>query len=229
MRYISYGLRLFITFLVFFIFQSTVDAVTWVDDFDQEVEDNWQLQGNDSEWRIEEGFLRAKIQTQKQWQTIFELYKFNAYPGPYNNIKIHIENLGGTDVRFGIAIGKHFLKDDGDLDEVGYYLFFTTDMQASRNGKVFLGPGKRWHTDALNEMELLFDRGRFQLYGNGESRLDFLDANLTQIDIISFVLVGYVTDVASTGKAWVEKITISGIPVSPIRKATTIWGQLKQE
>ena len=142
---------------------------------------------------------------------------------------IKIENLGGTDARFGIALGKRFLNADGEVEEIGYYLFFTNDMQASRNGKVFLGPGKRWHTDALNEMVLHFERGRFQLFGDGESRLDFLDANLTQIDIISFVLVGYVTDMTSIGKAWAEKMTISGLPVSPKRKVTTIWGQLKHK
>ena len=78
-------------------------------------------------------------------------------------------------------------------------------------------------------MVIQFDSGRFQLFGDGESRLDFIDANLSTIDIIGFVFVAYVTDREITDDAWVEKITISGLAVSPKNKITTIWGNLKQE
>ena len=230
MKNMVYILKMLITIYVCFILQGIVEAVTWQDDFNQGTEDNWQLKGNDSNWRIEEGFLRTKIDTQKQWQTIFELYQFAAFPGPYNNITIKIDNIGvSDDIKFGIALGKYFLNDDAEVEETGYYLFFTNDMQASRDGKVFLGPGKRWNTDTLNDMTLYVDRGRFQLFGDGETRMDFIDANLTKIDIIGFVLVGYVTDMDSTGEAWVDKITISGLAVSPKDKITTTWGHLKRE
>jgi hypothetical protein len=226
----TYIFRIIITIFAFLVLQGIAGAVTWEDGFDHKKEDNWQLQGEDSVWWIEYGYLRAKIETQKQWHTIFELYQFISFRGPYNNITIKIDGIGASgDVRFGIALGKHFLNDDGEIEETGYYLFFTNDMQASRDGKVFLGPGRRWNTDALNEMVLHFDGGRFQLFGGGESRMDFRDANLPKIDIIGFVLVGYVTDMENIGEAWVEKITISGLPVSPKQKLTTTWGHLKQE
>ncbi len=230
MKNILNVLIILLTIFALFILYRNVCAVTWQDDFEFELENSWQLQGNDSIWQIEHGFLRAKIKTQKQWQTLFELYQFIAFPGPYNNITINIENIGASgENRIGFALGKHFLNDAGEIEETGYYLFFTNDMQASRNGKVFLGPGRRWQTNVLNEMVLQFDSGRFQLFGNGESRLDFIDANLTTLDIIGFVFVAYITDREITDEAWVEKITISGLAVSPKNKLTTIWGQLKQE
>ena len=223
-------LRIFFTIITILVLHGNVCAVTWQDDFEIELEDSWQLQGNDSIWQIEQGFLRAKVETQKQWQTLFELYQFIAFPGPYNNITLNIENIGASgENRIGFALGKHFLNDAGEIEETGYYLFFTNDMQASRNGKVFLGPGRRWQTNVLNEMVLQFDDGRFQLFGDGESRLDFIDANLTKLDVIGFVFVAYVTDREITDDAWVEKITISGLAVSPKNKLTTIWGQLKRE
>lgn len=223
-------LRILITVFAFLALQGIAVAVTWQDDFDQETADNWQLQGSDSIWRIEAGYLRTEIQTEKQWHTIFELYQFAAFTGPYNNITIKVDNIGVSgNIKFGIALGKHFLNDNGEIDEIGYYLFFTNDMQASRDGKVFLGPGRRWNTDVLNEMVLQFDDGRFQLFGDGESRMDFRDANLSKIDIIGLVLVGYVTDMASEGEAWAEKITISGMPVSPKQKLTTTWAHMKRE
>ena len=223
-------LRIFTMIFALFVIRGNASAVTWQDDFEIELEDSWQLQGNDSTWQIERGFLRAKVDTQKQWQTLFELYQFIAFPGPYNNLTITIENIGTSgENKIGFALGKHFLNDTGEVEETGYYLFFTNDMQASRNGKVFLGPGRRWHTDVLNEMLLQFDDGRFQMFGDGESRLDFIDANLPTIDIIAFVFVAYVTDREITNDAWVEKITITGLAVSPKNKLTTIWGQLKRK
>ena len=53
-------LRTFITILTFLAFQTIALAVTWQDDFDQETEDSWQLQGNDSVWRIEDGFFKGR-------------------------------------------------------------------------------------------------------------------------------------------------------------------------
>ncbi len=230
MRNITHTLKIILAIFVFYLIHGQAVAVTWQDDFDTKLADSWQLQGNDSTWQIEQGFLRAKVETQKQWQTLFELYQFIAFPGPYNNITINIENIGTSgENRIGIALGKHFLNDAGEVEETGYYLFFTNDMQASRNGKVFFGPGKRWQTDVLNEMVLQFDNGRFRLFGDGESRLDFIDANVTTLDIIGLVFVAYITDREITNDAWVDKITLSGLAVSPKNKLTTIWGNLKRE
>lgn len=222
-------LRTFITIFALLVLQGVADAVTWQDDFDQETEDNWHLAGNDSVWHIQDGFLKAEIQTEKQWRTLFELYQFIAFPGPYNDVTITLETIGASDARFGIALGKRFLNTEGEVEETGYYLFFTNDMQTSRNQNVFVGPGQRWNTDELKQMVLHFNSGRFQLFGDDESRLDFMDANLMQIDIIGFVLVEYVTDAVSTGRAWVDKFTISGLSVSPKDKLTTVWGHLKKE
>ncbi len=223
-------MRIFIFVIyAFLILQGGAVAVTWQDDFELETEDNWQQAGNDSVWRIEDGFLRAEIRAQQQWSTIFELYQFIAYPGPYHDFTIRLETIGAAEARFGIALAKHFLNPVAEIDEHGYYLFFTNDMQASRDGSVFVGPGQRWNTDELQQMELHFEGGRFQLHANGESRMDFRDANFDQIDIIAFVLAGFVTDDVNTGSAWVDTFTISGLAVSPKRKLATTWAHLKQE
>ena len=209
--------------------QTEANAVIWEDSFEQEVNADWQHTGNDSTWQVEDGFLKAEIHAQMEWRTIFELYEFIAYPGPYNNFTITLETVGATHARFGIALAKHFLNIATGVDEYGYYLFFTNDMQASRAGGIFVGPGKRWNTDALEQMVLRFESGRFQLEADGESRLDFRDANFDQIDSIAFVLAGFVTEDVNIGNAWVDTFTIEGLAVSPKRKLTTTWGRLKQE
>ena len=213
----------------FLILQTEVSAVIWEDGFEQEAKDDWQHIGNDSIWKVEDGFLKAEIKAHAEWSPIFELYQFIAYPGPYNNFTITLETVGATHSRFGIALAKHFLNIATDVDEYGYYLFFTNDMQVSRNGSIFVGPGKRWNTDELQQMVLHFESGRFQLQADGESRLNFRDANFDRIDSIAFVLAGFVTEDVDIGSAWVDTFTIDGLAVSPKRKLTTTWASLKQE
>lgn len=228
MKNTAYALKALIIYVMLFL-QGNANAAFWEDHFEKEAADDWQHIGSDSVWTIEDGFLRAEIHAQNQWSTIFERYQFIAYPGPYNGFTITLETVGAARARFGIALAKHFRNPVTEIEEYGYYLFFTNDMQASRNGGVFVGPEQRWDTDELQQMELHFEDGRFQLNADGESRLDFRDANFNHIDSIAFVLAGFVTEDVSIGNAWVDMFTIDGLAVSPKRKLTTTWASLKQE
>ena len=222
-------LKAILIIYTFLVWQTGAVAVIWKDSFEKKTKDDWQHKGNDSIWKMEDGFLKAEIHAQTQWSTVFEFYQYIAYPGPYNDFTITLETVGVTHARFGIALAKHFLNPVTKIEEYGYYLFFTNDMQASRNGNIFVGPGKRWNTDELQQMVLHFDSGRFQVEADGESRIDFRDANFDQIDIIAFALAGFVTEDINIGNAWVDTFTIDRLAVSPIRKLTTTWANLKQE
>ena len=229
MRNIAHALNALIIFYTLLLLQADANAAFWEDHFEQEAVDDWQHVGNDSVWTVEGGFLRAEIQAQNQWSVIFERYQLIAYPGPYNDFTITLETAGAMRARFGIALAKHFRNPVTEIEEDGYYLFFTNDMQASRDGGVFVGPGRRWNTDELQQMELHFKNGRFQLNADGESRLDFTDANFNHIDTIAFVLAGFVTEEVNIGSAWVDTFTIDGLAVSPKRKLATTWAHLKQK
>lgn len=228
MKDIADTLKAFIVIYAFFLLQGSTDAAFWEDHFEQEAVEDWQHVGNDSVWTVEDGFLSAEIQAQNQWSVIFERYQLIAYPGPYNDFTITLETIGAVGARFGIALAKHFQNPLTEVEEFGYYLFFTNDMQAARGGGVFVGPERRWNTDALQQMELHFKDGRFQLNTEGELRLDFRDANFDHIDTIAFVLAGFVTEDVNIGNAWVDTFTIDGLAVSPKRKLTTTWANLKQ-
>lgn len=229
MKNTTHVLKAFTIIYAMLLLQGNTNAAFWEDHFEQEAAHDWQHVGNDSIWRVEDGFLRAEIQAQNQWSTIFERYQFIAYPGPYNDFTITLETVGAAHARFGIALAKHFRNPVTEIEEYGYYLFFTNDMIAARNGGVFVGPEQRWNTDALQQMELHFKNGRFQLNADGKSRLDFTDANFDHIDSIAFVLAGFVTEDVNIGSAWVDTFTIDGLAVSPKRKLTAIWASLKQE
>ena len=229
MKNIAHTLITIIIVYTFIIPLRSADAVFWEDPFDQEAKEYWQHDGADSVWTVEDGFLKAKIQAQEQWSPIFERYQFIAYPGPYNGFTITLETLGATRARFGIALAKRFYDPVTGIDEHGYYHFFTNDMYTSRDDNLFIEPGQRWNTDALQQMVLHFNDGRFQLSADGESRIDFTDANFDYIDTIAFVIAGFVTEDLNVGNAWVDTFTIDGLAVSPIRKLATTWASLKRE
>ncbi len=209
-------------------FSAVADAAFWEDRFDNLATADWQHLGTDSVWRVEDGFLRAAIHAQAPWHTVFERYRFIAYPGPYDDFTITLEAVGAREARFGIALSKRFLNPVTEIAEEGYYLFFTNDMYATRDENLFVAPAQRWNTDELQQMELRFNGGRFQVSADGEPRLDFRDANFTQVDNIAFILAGFVTEDVEIGEAWVDTFAIDGIGVSPIRKLAGTWAGLKQ-
>ena len=149
--------------------------------------------------------------------------------GPITDFTITLETIGATRARFGIALAKHFYDPVTEISEHGYYLFFTNDMYTARDGNLFIEPGQRWNTDELQQMTLHFNDGRFQLSADGESRLDFTDANFDHIDTIAFVLAGFVTEDPNLGNAWIDTFTIDGLAVSPKGKLATTWAHLKTE
>ena len=212
-----------------FIPPQPADAVLWEDHFDRAAKEDWQHTGKNSVWTVEDGFLKAEIQARAQWSPIFERYQFIAYPGPYNSFTITLETIGATRARFGIALAKHFYDPVTEIAERGYYLFFTNDMYTARDDTLFIEPGQRWNTDELQQMALHFNDGRFQLSADGESRLDFTDANFDNVDTIAFVLAGFVTEDRTVGRAWVDAFTVDGLAVSPKGKLATTWAHLKQK
>ena len=125
MKNIAHTLNALIIIYTFLLLQGGANAAFWEDHFEQEAVDDWQHVGNDSVWTVEDGFLRAEIQAQNQWSVIFERYQFIAYPSPYNDFTITLETVGATRARFGIALAKHFRNPVTEIEEFGYYLFFT--------------------------------------------------------------------------------------------------------
>ena len=215
-------------------FIATAFAGNWHDDFASqtavpaEKEGVWQQEGNESVWLLEDGMLTAETRPRKLLGTLVEHLHFTAIPAPYEEFTVILHNASAENAHFGISLAKHF--GAGETEDTGYYLFFTNDMRVSRNGKVFVGDGNRWHTDELEQLEVRFHAGRFQLFADGESRLDFRDANFDNIDSISLVLASFVQDNGKTGKAWADGFTFSSpaLDVSSKGKLATTWGMLKK-
>ena len=209
-------------------------AETWHDDFDAENPEAWRVIGNESIWKVEDGFLHAEVN--REWDVQYELYQFTALPPPYRNFTITINDFGGDKTRFGFCVGRRF--PDTPKEDPFFYVFFPDEIRARRfDGKGSSHPFRirlsrepriRWETDTLKKMELQFNTGHFVLFVDGKLRTAFQDANFDKIEILGFVMEGINIANEWVGAAWADSFTISGLNVSPEIRLTQIWGRLKQ-
>ncbi len=205
----------------------------WHDDFDTENPEAWRVVGNNSLWKITDGFLRVEVK--REWDVEYELYRFIAFPDPYRNFVVTINDLGSDKTRFGFCVGRQF--PDTPDENPFFYLFFPDEIRARRfDGKgsshpfrirLSREPRTRWETEVLTEMKLYFNSGYFTLFANGEFRTAFQDANFDKIEILGFVMEGINIANEWEGTAWADSFTISRLSITPEIRLTSIWGKLK--
>lgn len=152
MRCIMRILLVIISCISFGICVNSTFAQSYQDDFDVLDENDWVLWGHESDWKVEEGFLRATIQT--PFMISVELLQFKGFPPPYKihdlpfgsgpikniqrqikqpghaNFTITVKNIGSHKASFGIALGKVFPEFPGV--QPFFYLFFTDRIEAAR-------------------------------------------------------------------------------------------------
>ena len=225
-----------IIFILLYIFISctlSAPAEVWHDDFDTDNPEAWNAIRNDSIWKVTDGFLRVEVKRESEVQ--YELYQFTAFPDPYRNFVVTINDFGGDKTRFGFCVGRQF--PDTPEEDPFFYVFFPDEIRARRfNGKgsshpfrvrLSREPRTRWETDALTQMKLYFNSGHFVLFADGEFRTAFQDANFDKIEILGFVMEGINIANEWVGAAWVDSFTISELNVTPEVRLTSTWGQLK--
>lgn len=234
------------------VFCSSTFSQSYRDDFDVLKEDNWELWGEYSKWKAENGFLKGWMQSPR---FTFELLQFKDSSGfyenfdiaadfnviqrqvrnpGYENVTIIVKNIGiKNSESIGIALGKR-------LKIPFFYIFLTHSVSTARFngwGSIFIGdkgtrkpfvPNTSWDTQELKSMVIRFNSGHFQWFANGEKRADFEDPEFPSIEILGFVLIG---NASRVGHAWVDSFTVSGegFSVSPQTKLATTWGEFKKQ
>ena len=216
------------------VFLPNAFAGTWRDDFNAGAPESWWIAAEESVWRVQDGFLTATIQT--EWAVKYELFGFRALPRPYHQFIVQAENLGGEGANIGLGLAKIF--PDAPGAKWFFYLFFPHQIAATRfngeNGnapflvRVPQHPDTFWDTWALEELEVRFSVGHFELFADGTQRAAFQDVDFSFIDIIGFVIEG---NNHRIGRVWADAFTISGpaLDVSSKTKLATTWGKLKRQ
>lgn len=156
-----------------------------------------------------------------------------------------VKNIAEKQQGFGIALGRRHHHFPGAAPF--FYLFFPNDIYAAyvnpRDGGrapfntkpleplkqgFVLDVINRWQTRELASMEIRFNRGHFQWFGDGEKREEFEDPEFPSVEIFGFFII---SGAGTVGHGSVDsfKITGPGLSVSPQTKLTTTWGQFKQQ
>ena len=229
------NLSIFILIYILITYSHLVPAEDWHDDFNIENPQAWSIVGNDSIWKVTDGFLRVEVK--REWEVEYELYQFTALPAPYRNFVVTINDFGGDKTRFGFCVGRNF--PDTSEEDPFFYVFFPDEIRARRfNGKgsnhpfrirLSREPRIRWETDVLTEMKLYFNSGYFVLLADGEFRTAFQDANFDKIEILGFLMEGINIANEWVGTAWADSFTISELNVTSEARLTSTWGQLKAQ
>ncbi len=210
-----------------------VTAETWHDDFEVENREAWRAVGTDAIWQVRDGLLYAEVK--REWDVEYELYEFIALSPPYRNFTITLTDFGGDKTRFGFCVGRRF--PDTAEEDPFFYVFFPDEIRARRfdgegsshpfRTRLSREPRLRWETDTLSEMQLQFNSGHFAVFGDGEFRTAFSDANFATVEILGFVMEGINIANEWEGTGWVDAFRITGLNISAEVRLTQLWGHLK--
>ncbi len=232
-------------------FSVNANAGVWQDDFNEEklsingekLSDAWKPLNNLAYWKVADGLLWGK-EILNQWRTYTRTgLELTRFVGHRKHFTITVTNL---QVRhpgpplIGIALGNRV---PANAESFHVYEFMTSFIRAykvnwhkkpkpSDVAKPFdwipQHPGTIWQDTRmeLGQMTIRFNRGRFQLFADGEMRADFVDEHFDQIEQIA--IVTSVSDSLS-GSVSIDSFSFSSpsLAVSPQRKLATSWAKVK--
>jgi len=219
--------------ITLFLPMASVSAGIWRDDFEDDNFDGWKRNITVSIWTVLDGFLRVQMITRDPTADFLE---FVASPGPYRQFTVTLTNpsLG---MRIGLA--KAFPGPVEGRQDFNFYSFSAYNisaLRANRFGGSFVtvfrdflprNPETIWR-DAVVNLRVDFDAGRFQYFANEALRADFEDSHFDQIDFIAIMVLGGDAVVREQVDAF--EVSGPGIGVQTIQlkeKLATSWGAIR--
>jgi len=219
---------------------SQIPAGIWEETFRAPPLDSWTKREHQRErvtWQVKEGELvvetqpfcngRLNLQERLPHETHYTL-EFTAFPIRAAELQVKMRILKKRNANVGIFVGRQ--PGSVFVNQLGFTYQFVDHLI----GGPLEVPLQNPHIElALKEIELRFDRGRFDLYTAGEKVVGFVDANFRSLTLVGIVVFPQgCNEVASVS---VDDFLISGpsIPpseglgVSPANKGAVVWGALK--
>ncbi len=206
----------------------------WVEDFNDGHLDSWTEDKHQKErkrvtWQAKDGLLDVWIQPDPDHALIqtYEL-KFTGLPIKAEKLRVKVDVLEAHNANVGILIGQYDWT--GGIFRRTYKI-----LHKSIWGPIeFRGQNPDVRYENLKEIEIVFDKGHFELLSEGEHILEFDEPNLPTIDCLGIVaytsevpLAHFVMDnfVISDLVAPEEK----SLNVNAKGKTAVLWGNLKQK
>ena len=206
----------------------------WVEDFSDGKLDAWteskhQQEDKRDTWQAKNGLLDVWIQPLPD-HALIQTYQleFTGFPIKAEKLRVRVDVLEAHHANVGILIGQRDL--NGFLHRRTYKI-----LHKSIWGPIaFEGQNPTGRYENLKDIEIVFDKGHFELLSEGEHILEFNEPNLPFVDCLG--LVAYTTEVPLahfTMDNFIVSENTAPLPqtlnVRAKDKAAILWGELKQQ
>ena len=205
---------------------------TWIEDFSEAQLDSWKKeieQDDNATWQTKDGLLDIWIDPIPRVLVQDYNLEFIGFPIKADKLRVKVSVLEKGNGDPGILIGQY----DHEFREMNItrrsYTFCTNFIWGP---SAFPSQHPDVQFDIKNEIEIIFNRGHFELLSEGKRILEFDEPNLPFIDALGIaVYLGEVPLVHTV----LDDFIISGptipsngkLDVQPIGKAAVLWGRLK--
>ena len=204
---------------------------TWVEDFSEAQLDSWKKkgdQGNHATWQTKDGHLDVWIDPIPGVLRQHYHLVFIGFPIKAEELRVKVSILETVNGEPGIRIGQY----DHDLNITRRSYCFTTNFIWGPRAFPTQHPDVRY--DIKNEIEIVFDKGHFELLSEGKQILEFDEPNLPFIDCLTIAV--YLRQVPLVHTI-LDDFIISGpsipsngkLDVQSYGKAAVLWGELKRQ
>ncbi|RKU15752.1 hypothetical protein C6501_06210 [Candidatus Poribacteria bacterium] len=206
----------------------------WVEDFNDGHLDSWTEDKNQKErkrvtWQAKDGHLDVWIQPllAKALIQTYEL-EFTGLPIKAEKLRVKVDVLEAHNANVGMLIGQYDWT--GGIFRRTYKI-----LHKSIWGPIeFRGQNPDVRYENLKEIEIVFNKGHFELLSEGEHILEFDEPNLPTIDCLG--IVAYTTEVPLAHFV-MDNFVISdlvapeekSLNINAKGKAAVLWGELKQQ
>ncbi len=218
---------MFFTLLMYAAIQSGY-TLTWIEDFSETQLDSWKKDDQDDNvtWQSKDGHLDIWIDPIPRVLLQHYNLEFIGFPIKVEKLRVKVNVLEAVNGIPGILIGQH----DPDMNITRRAYRFCTNFIYGPSAFPAQHPDVRFD---INEIEVVFDRGHFQLLSEGRQILEFEEPNLPFIDALGIAV--YLRQVPLVHTV-LDDFIISGpsvpsknkLVVYPEDKAASLWGTLKQ-
>ena len=204
---------------------------TWIEDFSEAQLDSWKKEideDNNATWQPKDGHLDIWIEPIPR--VIWQYYnlEFVGFPIKAEELRVKVSVLETANGEPGILIGQH----DHDMNITKRAYSFCTNFIWGPSAFPSQHPDVQFNMK--NEIEIVFNKGHFQLLSEGKQILEFDEPNLPFIDLLGIAIyLGEVPLVHSV----LDDFIISGpsipsngkLDVQTSGKTAVLWGRLKRQ
>ncbi len=211
----------------------TVIDEIWVEDFNEGPLDSWtenihQKKRNRATWQAKDGHLDVWIQPELN-HALLQTYEleFTGLPIKAEKLNVKVDVLEAHNANVGIFIGQYDWT--GGTFRRTYKI-----LHKGIWGAIELGDVPDHNYENLKEIEIVFNKGHFELLSEGEHILEFDEPNLPYIDCLG--IITYTSEVPLAHFVMDNFVISDMVPhqektlnVTAKGKAAISWGEIKQQ